>query len=112
LMGPPSPQHEKALGAARAIADVWGVSLETLMGFGRAPRLCAARELSHYAAHELTGLPYTHLAVIFDRDHSTILCACARVRRRIAASPEFGHFVDRLLEGLRGQEDAEHTRPC
>ncbi len=60
-----------------------------------------ARQLAMYLTKQLTPLTLVEIGRRFgNRDHSTVLYACARVAERVATDPAFAEMVDRIRRAL------------
>lgn len=69
-----------------AVSQVFGISVERLLGRGRAADLCAARLIAYALARELTGKSLPQIGRHFHRDHTSVLSGIARVEDVHAAA--------------------------
>lgn len=81
-----------------ATATAFGVTTDDLLGASRQEHLCNARAVAVMLARDLTKLSYPSLALLFRRDHTTMIHSVRRgqalcesradVARRVAAIRE------------------------
>lgn len=93
--------------AARAIqaatCEHFGIDLGDLLGARRYLDLVRARHLAMFLCRQRLGLSYPELGIAFgNRDHSTVVHACASLRERLNLEPvlrDHLQSVQTLLEG-------------
>lgn len=67
--------------AITQVAEAVGVSFAMICGPRRKPYICAARDLAAYIAFR-EGASYAAISRVMDRDHTTIISAVRRERKR------------------------------
>lgn len=83
----------------RRTADVWGVSVDTLISKRRTKQLTVPRQVAMYLIKTLLDLPYTEIGGLFGgRDHSTVIHSVNKVEADMASNAEFRHRVQKLIE--------------
>ena len=65
-------------------ADHFGISVEELRSPGRSANLALARQIAMYLCRDLTDLSLPKIGQEFDRDHTTVIHACRKIRDLIA----------------------------
>jgi hypothetical protein len=76
---------------------------------GREPRRSYARAIAMYLARTLTGGSLPSIGQAFDRDHTTVMAACRRVKELLDEDPSTRAHLQALNVRL-GQ--AENPRPA
>jgi chromosomal replication initiator protein len=87
-----SPKH-----IVDIVAKQSGLTRSQLLGRSRLPRIVLARQVGMYLCLEMVraaSLP--GVGLWFDRDHTTVLHARERMRRRIAADRKFARRIEEL----------------
>lgn len=83
----------------RRTADVWGVSVDTLVSKRRTKQLTVPRQVAMYLIKTLLDLPYTEIGSLFGgRDHSTVIHSVNKVEADMANSGDFRHRVQKLMD--------------
>jgi len=89
----------------RVVASHFELPVESLRGRRRTSGVALARQVAMFVTKQLTTLTLVEIGRRFgNRDHSTVLYACAKVGERIGADPTFATLVDRIRQDLCGQE--------
>jgi chromosomal replication initiator protein len=77
--------------------EAFGVTQDELLSRSRSPRIVWPRQVAMYLAREHTGLSLPAIGRNFDgRDHTTVLSACRRVTKQLAADPQACELVRAL----------------
>lgn len=85
----------------KAVAQHFDIPLETLKAKTRIARVVLARQVAMYLARELTDASLVSIGSFFgNRDHSTVLHACAKVKAAAEADPALKRKLQTLLEEL------------
>ena len=85
----------------KAVAQHFDIPLETLKAKTRIARVVLARQVAMYLARELTDASLVGIGSFFgNRDHSTVLHACAKVRAAAEADPALKRKLQTILEEL------------
>lgn len=63
----------------KATAEVYGVSVEDIMGDSRKRRIAEARQMAMLLCHEKTVLDLTDIGIVFGRKHPTVIHAIRKV---------------------------------
>ena len=93
----------------------FGLTAEELLSTSRAARVSWPRQVAMYLARELTGESLPAIGRQFGgRDHTTVLHACRRTSKRIAADVHTRTLVENLLATLQSVPSthslSEHDR--
>jgi chromosomal replication initiator protein len=65
-------------------ADRFDLSVDELRGPGRSANIALARQIAMYLSRDLTDLSLPKIGQAFDRDHTTVMHACRKIRDLIA----------------------------
>ena len=86
----------------KAVAQHFDIPLETLKAKTRIARVVLARQVAMYLARDLTeAVARLESAQLFgDRDHSTVLHACTKVKRRSTRPSALRRKVQAIQEEL------------
>jgi chromosomal replication initiator protein len=85
----------------KAVAQHFDIPLETLKAKTSIARVVLARQVAMYLARELTDASLVGIGSFFgNRDHSTVLHACAKVRAAAEADPALKRKLQTILEEL------------
>ena len=87
-------------------AEVFGLSVDDVMGDWRAPVVSHPRQCIMVAARRLTGLSYPAIGRVFHRDHTTVQHAMRAVAMRANDFEE--ERINEIVERCGG--NAFHTR--
>jgi chromosomal replication initiation ATPase DnaA len=93
--------------ALLAVAAVFDVSPEQVLGRGRDAQATVGRHVAIYLLWKLGEWSTPRIGRHVRRDHSTVLYACDRVRERLAAEPRFASRVGRAEELMRAAAEQE-----
>lgn len=82
---------------AEAVCRSVGVRMRELASKSRKSEVVFARQVLMYLLWKYVGLSYAQIGRFCgNRDHSTVLYACAQVKRRIQADREYRHKVENI----------------
>ena len=102
-------QQQKApdvLEIQKAVASHFELPTESLRGKRRTSTVALARQVAMYLTKQLTPLTLVEIGRRFgNRDHSTVLYACARVVDRTTTDPDFAEMVERIRRSLSSGDD-------
>jgi chromosomal replication initiator protein len=91
------------------VAEQFGLTRGQLLGRRHLPPIVLARHVAILLCFEmLQGASLKQVGHWFGRDHTTVLHARERMRRRMAADPKFASQVEELRRIIIG---ASHRRP-
>jgi chromosomal replication initiator protein len=83
-------------------ADMFGWSVEELVGKSRRRPLVTARQIGMYVFRELTDYSYPKIAEVFGgRDHTTVMHACEKIRNQIAERRQTFDQVNELIGRIK-----------
>ena len=81
----------------RVVAEQFGLTRAQLLGRSHLPHIVRARHLAQLLCLEmLPGASLPQVGLWFGRDHSTVLHARERMRRKIAVNRDFAKQVEKL----------------
>jgi chromosomal replication initiator protein len=105
LVGTDAPASTPAVSRIQAaVADTYGVPVQSLVDHDRRPRVALARQVAMYLTRELTDDSLPAIGAAFGgRNHSTVLHACRRVARQVADDRPTAEAVDTLRQQLAGR---------
>jgi len=88
-------------------AEMFGWSIEDLIGKSRRRPLVNARQTGMYVFRELTDYSYPKIAEVFGgRDHTTVMHACDKIRGQLAEKllvfDQVNELISRIKHGARG----------
>ena len=72
-----------------------------IRGRQRDQRVATLRHLCVYLTYMLSGLSYPRLAILWQRDHSTLINSVQMAKKLIAAQPGLAHVVSVVDKRLR-----------
>ena len=78
------PVEEKINKIIQAASEIYGVSIEEILGTKRTKDVKMARNVSMYVIRELTTLSLGDIGKVFNRDHSTVHSNCAAIEKALA----------------------------
>ena len=85
----------------REVAAFFGLKLADLVSKRRTQDLVYPRQIAMYLSRQLTGSSLPVIGKMFGgRDHSTVIHACEKVKRKIAGEEIFRKQVDELTVRL------------
>ncbi len=86
----------------KAVATRYNVTPESIKGKRRTNNVVVPRQVAMYLIRNLTGIPLAEIGKYFgNRDHTTVLYACDRVKDMIETDAEIARAVQDLEEELR-----------
>jgi chromosomal replication initiator protein len=87
----------------RATAAAFGLTQADLVAQDRRPPVALARQVAMYLSREMTGASFPAIGAAFGgRNHSTVLHACAKIKRTLQQPGEEAQLVHRLHSELTG----------
>ena len=90
----------------KVVAAHFELPVESLRGKRRTSTVALGRQVAMYLTKQLTSLTLVEIGRRFgNRDHSTVLYACAKVAEKSATDPAFAQFIDRIRHGLTSVRD-------
>lgn len=83
-------------------SNMFGVSVEEIMGTSRRRQLVTARHIAMYVMRELTELSFPAIATEFgDRDHTTVIHAVNKIKELMSEKQQVYEQVTQLIRELR-----------
>ncbi|MCL2100615.1 MAG: DnaA/Hda family protein [Fibromonadales bacterium] len=83
------------------IAEVYGISVETLKLKGRGSKEAVlARQIAMYFIRSMLKKSFEHIGKYFNRDHSTALYACKSIEEKMKKEMPFNLEVKKVQKGL------------
>ncbi|HEY3215908.1 MAG TPA: chromosomal replication initiator protein DnaA [Candidatus Eisenbacteria bacterium] len=97
----PEPEQTTPERITSAVADGFGVKLESLFGRRRTQSVVLPRQVAMYLMRQLTELSLVEIGRMFGgRDHTTVIYACEKVAGRIAEDSVFADKINGLISTL------------
>ena len=85
----------------RVVSDHFHVTIDQLKSKRRTQDLALARQVAMHIAREKIGASLNQIGRAFgNRDHTTVLHACQKIKKLIAADPHFRGVIKDLMERL------------
>ena len=86
---------------AKIVCDHFGVSLEELKGRTRSRNLVVPRQIAMYLCREMTDHSLPDIGKAFNRDHSTVIHAHAKVGDLVQEDPVFARVMEELMDKIQ-----------
>lgn len=83
------------------VAEEYGITVDELRSKQRKERFVFPRHIAIYLAHELTDLSWTDIGEAFNKDHSTTIHACEKIKTMVANDPYFAETINKLINKIR-----------
>jgi len=94
----------------KVVAAHFELPPESLRGKRRTSSVALARQVAMYLTKQLTNLTLVEIGRRFgNRDHSTVLYACAKTAERIATDPKFEETLNRIRRAIDSVSDKGQT---
>lgn len=85
------------------VAEHFRVKTSDILGAKRSRSIAVPRRIAMYLSRELTNHSFPEIGVFFgNKDHSTVIHACKKVESEMQDSEDFGKFIERLKQEVRG----------
>ena len=84
----------------KAVAEVFGVSLEEMAGKGRPQSIAVPRQIAMYLCRKMTNASLPEIAKWFDRTHATVVHAYKTVKGRMETDPDINAKVVSIVRKL------------
>lgn len=84
----------------KAVAEVFGVSLEEMAGKGRPQAIAVPRQIAMYLCRKMTSASLPEIAKWFDRTHATVVHAYKTVKGRMETDPDIQSKVVSIVRNL------------
>lgn|SRR5271166_3470642 len=88
------------------VCRVFKVNRDHVLGARRAWKLVVARHVAMYVCRETTGRSLPEIARRFNRDHTTVIHACAKIGGM--KDPELQTTISEIIAWLRAQKTREN----
>ncbi|MDA1353350.1 MAG: chromosomal replication initiator protein DnaA [bacterium] len=86
----------------RQVSDYFSIDYDILCSKQRTKEVAYARQVAMYLARELTNVSLPKIGENFgNRDHSTVMHACDKIKTLIDADSETRHAINALVSSLR-----------
>lgn len=93
------------------VCQKFNLSFDMLQAQTREEAVCKPRQLAFYLGHELKGIPYNRIAMIFGKDHGTVMAGCRRTRDRMDTEKGFSEIVSDLVARCKARLDSSPNAP-
>lgn len=77
----------------RTVCDYFDLDIEDLKGKRRKKEIVLPRRVAMFLCRELTSLSLQSIGTVFDKDHSTVLYSCDKLKKEIDASAELKQTI-------------------
>lgn len=89
----------------KVVAEEYGITVEELKSKQRKERLVFPRHIAIYIAHELTDMSWTDIGEAFNKDHSTTIHACEKIKTMVANDPYFAETVNKIINKIKTMKE-------
>jgi chromosomal replication initiator protein len=80
----------------KRVAAAFGITKKALLSPSRLRNVLLPRQVAMYLAHELAGLSLPRIGAAFERDHTTVLHACRKVKAELANDKQLAAILRQL----------------
>lgn len=85
----------------KTTAEFYYLTTDQIISKNKTRKLTTPREMCMYLMRELLNITYAEIGMTFsNRDHSTVMKACARVEAKIKKDPDYKIAINKLKEKL------------
>lgn len=85
----------------KTTAEFYYLTIDQLISKNKTRKLTTPREMCMYLMRELLDITFSEIGMTFsNRDHSTVMKACARVEAKIAKDSDYKLAINKLKEKL------------
>jgi chromosomal replication initiator protein len=90
----------------RHVAKEYEANIDDMKGKRRTSAIAFPRQVAMFLCKEMTGQPFMEIGKTFGgRDHTTVLYACDKIRKQMAADEAFRRRVDEIAERVKRGDD-------
>lgn len=110
--GPPQTKRLKLKQIFEVVAAEYGATIAEIKGEARCSRYVRPRHVAIYLATKHTGLSMAAIGRVLNRDHTTIIHACRKTKKRLASEPILASIIAKLEAELFRDSNANLHRPA
>lgn len=81
------------------VCEAFGVTQKQMELPTRQKNILTARQVVMFILMKHTALGCVAIGKLFNRDHTTVLHACGKIKDDMTTYPEFGHFMEDMVYG-------------
>lgn len=93
--------RDKTRDIIKAVVDDYGVKYEDILGPGRTKDIAWSRHVAGYVLREIRGMSFPQIGDIFNRDYTTIVASCKKVKSRMETDPAFRQHIEKIIERIK-----------
>ena len=83
------------------VADFYSISVDSLLSERRDREIVLPRQVAMYLCHNMLGLPYKRISLLFNRnDHTTAINACRRIDDMMQEDPSFMSILEDIKKRM------------
>ena len=83
------------------VAEFFSISEQSMMSERRDREIVLPRQVAMYLCHNMMGLPYKRISLLFDRnDHTTAINACKRVEEMLREDEAFASLLEDIKKRM------------
>ena len=97
--GQPTSRGSRLHEIIKRVAAAFGITKKALLSPSRLRNVLLPRQVAMYLAHELAGLSLPRIGAAFERDHTTVLHACRKVKAELANDKHLAAILRQLKRG-------------
>ena len=83
------------------VADFYKINQDDLSGKSRAQAIAQARQIAMYLCREMTSLSLPKIGDIFEKDHTTVLYACQKIKTDMNRKREIYTHVTEIINRIK-----------
>ena len=95
------PVHVTIEKILSTVSTKYNVSIEDLKGRRRTKDIAKARHIAIYLIKQMTDIPLTNIARVFERDHTTIMSSVEVIEREIRENPSTELEISELKKEMK-----------
>lgn len=83
------------------VADFYSISVDSMLSERRDREIVLPRQVAMFLCHDMLGLPYKRISMLFDRnDHTTAINACRRIEDMVQEDTSFASVLSDLKKRM------------
>lgn len=95
------PKSAKVEKIIYTVCDKYNISKETIVGKKRTADIVTARHTCMYTLHEALDMTYTDIAKVFSCDHTSVMAAVAKIKKKNDSDSEFKEDISQLVKDVK-----------
>lgn len=91
----------------QVVAKRYNIDIKELLSKKRSDEIAFPRQLTMYLIRNLTDLSTVQIGEIFNRDHTTVMYACEKIREKLETDPFFSALVNKIIDEIKKYSQEE-----